>query len=152
MKRIIATFLLLIMSLVAVQPTVAFHYCKGHLASVHMGSDIVSCCGGAKKGTVEMKTAPSPQEEQQIPFLTPKKKPCCVNYLFEVSTDQFSAPQQGTTTEIVSLLLSPALFFVDFTTTWQPSDALRIFQHTYPPGELPKYPADLLALICTFRN
>ncbi|MDR2804966.1 MAG: hypothetical protein LBB85_04890 [Dysgonamonadaceae bacterium] len=127
MKRAISIFLLLIMSLVAAQPTIAFHYCGNHLRSVEIsGSNTqTSCCG---------------------------TKSCCSNYTVQMATDHFQLPQHASSAEIQMLLLKPVLFpLFDNLLTREESNFFLLLQTVFPPGGLVKYNVNLLALICILR-
>ncbi|MCL1937256.1 MAG: hypothetical protein FWF52_02535 [Candidatus Azobacteroides sp.] len=126
MKRLLPILLLLIMSLVAVQPTVAFHYCGKQLRSVGIlrENSPSDCCG---------------------------QKNCCSHYTVKLSTDHFQLPEQ----EIILKNSSPnqaAWFFL----TVQPFEEKewinwRIYQTVFPLGIFAPYQPDLLSWICIFR-
>ncbi|MDR0683320.1 MAG: hypothetical protein LBG15_15990 [Dysgonamonadaceae bacterium] len=130
MKRAISVFLLLIMSLVAAQPTIAFHYCGNHLQSVEINgmNAQTSCCG---------------------------KKSCCSNYTVQMTTDHFQLPQHvAISVEIQTLLLKPVLF-LSFDNPLMREikfNSFLLIQTLFPPGGFVKYNVDLLTLICVFRN
>jgi hypothetical protein len=130
MKRAISISLLLIMSLVAAQPMIAFHYCGNHLQSVEINgmNAQTSCCG---------------------------KKSCCSDYTVQMTTDHFQLPQHvARSVEIQPLLLKPLLFppFDNLLKKEIKFDSFLLIQALFPPGRLVKYNVDLLALICVFRN
>jgi hypothetical protein len=127
---------------VAIQPTLAFHYCGGHLASIKFfGDESKKCACGMEN------------EEQSTPdagFTSPVM-PCCSNNVVKIATDDFQSAQE---TLIINadLLSAPfALLLPSTTSLFGEQDALFTFQHTYPPGGLPKCGTDILALNCVFR-
>jgi hypothetical protein len=126
MKRVLLFFLLSVMSLVAIQPTLAFHYCGGSLHSVGMTDEEPqkSCCG---------------------------KSACCSHYTAKLTTGDFQLPQQDSTigTDLVPNSILHVLF--DTILIERDSTDSLVLQRIFPPGGLAKYNADLLTLVCIFR-
>ncbi|MDR0866125.1 MAG: hypothetical protein LBO74_14505 [Candidatus Symbiothrix sp.] len=126
MKRVVLFFLLSVMSLVAAQPTLAFHYCGGNLRSVGMTDEDPqkSCCG---------------------------KSGCCSHYTVKLTTDDFQTPQQDSTIE-TDLVPNPIWqVSLDVVLIERESTDSLVLQRIFPPGGLATYHADLLTLVCTFR-
>jgi hypothetical protein len=127
MKRAISIFLLLIVSLVAAQPTIAFHYCGNQLKSVEISSleKQTSCCG---------------------------KTNCCSNHLIQITTDRFQLPQQAWSVELPSLLLKPAVFvFFDDLFKKETTNTPLLLQTLFLPGGLIKHNINLHVFLCIFR-
>ena len=59
MKKLLATFLLLVMAMVAAQPVVALHYCGGEFQTLHLYQieDEHVCCHNMEMLPVEHHTA-----------------------------------------------------------------------------------------------
>jgi hypothetical protein len=76
--------------------------------------------------------------------------PCCFNNVVKIATDDFQSAQE-TLTVSANLLSAPFVFLVPQTTPLSEPDALSTLQHTFPPGGLPKYGTDILAMNCVFR-
>jgi hypothetical protein len=126
MKRIISIFMLTILLLTTVQPTLIFHYCGGKFHSVSLvKTESKSCCGGEHKS-------------------------CCFNEILKIATDDFQVQQQDLT-EFAPLVLNPVLFLLsDNLQPSESSDAL-VLQHIFPPGGLAKYGAAIIQMNCVYR-
>ena len=126
MKRLISVFLLSLITITAVQPTVVFHYCKGKLHSVGIvkGGLPPSCCG---------------------------KCNCCSNEIIKITTDDYQI-QQEVLIEAFPLLLKPVLYIITdcFLSGYQSLHS-PLPPPNFPPGGLARHTVDLLTLICIFR-
>jgi hypothetical protein len=133
MKRVISFFLLALVTLIAVQPTLALHFCGGQLRSVAIGQSSKSCCGKAMEN-----------QENTI------SNKCCSTYTIEIETDDFQPSAQQLLIE-TQQLLHPVVFLCDSLLKGSESDTLFSFKHLYPPAGLARYSMDLLTFICIFR-
>jgi hypothetical protein len=128
MKRAMSSFLLLILLLVAFQPTLVFHYCGGELSSVGLvkKESPKSCCGGENKN-------------------------CCSNHSLKIATDDYQVQQQEIT-EIAPQLPVPAFFVSsDHLFSGEAFHSL-VLHRIFPPGGSAGYSgADWLSLICVYR-
>ena len=126
MKRTISFIILISLLLTAVQPSIAFHYCKGKLHSVgFVKKDLPeSCC--AKKQT-----------------------DCCSNKILKVKTDSF--PINQTDTDIQAPAFPQPEFFVVSDDLIFPSGNNLLLQHIFPPGGLARYSAEMRHFICIYR-
>lgn len=147
MKRVVSSFMLAVLLLAAIQPTLAFHFCGGSLSSVGIGEEIKSCCD--EMADVES-TACAEDLEGNMPVLSEPVKSCCSNYSVEFSTDMYQIP--FTTTSFVDLKpdFYPAicLLHVFFNRS---SFALLLLQNLFPPGDTETYTNNLQILNCVFR-
>jgi predicted MPP superfamily phosphohydrolase len=127
MKQVISVFLLTMMSLVAVQPTIAFHYCGNRLQSIEISSlEKPSCCG---------------------------KKNCCSDRIVQITTGHFQAPQQAWSVDLFSFLLKPVLFvFFDDLFEKKDTTVSVLLQTVFPPGGLINRHVNLHIFLCIFRN
>lgn len=126
MKRTISFILLIGLLLTAVQPSIAFHYCKGELHSVgFVKKDLPkSCC---------KKNGPN----------------CCSNKILKVKTDSF--PIHQTDTDIQTPAFLHPLFFVMSGDLIFPCENGLLLQQVFPPGGLARYSAEMRHLICIYR-
>jgi hypothetical protein len=145
MKRAIALFLLLVMTLAAVQPTFALHFCRGELHSVAIGKVQKSCCGKTMENPLKPLSAHA-GNRLYLPVNT-----CCSTYLIELSTDNFRLPGQLSIGDFQQILFSPLVFPENVPLKGRHSGISLSSTHFFPPGGLARYSADLLAVICIFR-
>jgi hypothetical protein len=126
MKRTVSFILLISLLLTAVQPTFAFHYCKGRLHSVSLVKKDLpkSCCE--------------------------KNRPnCCSNKILKVKTDPFSVNQ--TDKSIQTPVIPHSVFFVASNDLICSCENDLLLQQVFPPGGLARYGAELRLLICIYR-
>lgn len=145
MKKAIALFLLSIMTLTALQPTVAMHFCGGNLRSVTIGKIPQTCC----QATIEnrIKTSQTNTEKRIYqPINT-----CCATYMVELSTDNFQSPVQQSAIDFQQHTFNPVLFSIDILLKGAGSVVSSSSMHLFPPDGLARYCADLLTVICIFR-
>jgi hypothetical protein len=146
MKRTIAIVLLCVAALIAVQPTLAFHYCSGGLSSVRLFSDRtdVCCCGGHEAEELTANHLPDAPCELALPV-----ESCCSNRVLTLSTDDFQ------TTQALASGVHPGwalpVFFVSQLISLKTPDASSILPFNFPPGGLAKSGTDVLALNCILR-
>jgi hypothetical protein len=144
MKRIVSIVMLFLMAVSAVQPTVAFHFCKGTFVSVGLGGGDGCCCGKAAADS------PCGSEEPPLPGnrISEPYSSCCSDYPVELSTDDFqvSASEYAASggAAIVPLFL-PA----DELPGYAGRDDARMIRYLSPPGGVARSGMDILALICT---
>jgi hypothetical protein len=114
------------MFLTAVQPSIAFHYCKGELHSVSfVKKDLPkSCCEKNRPG-------------------------CCSNKFLQIKTDSFSIHQTDTDIQAPPFP-QPVFFAVSDDLIFPCKDNLSL-QQVFPPGGLARYSAELRHLICIYR-
>jgi hypothetical protein len=149
MKRIISTGLLWVMVLVAVQPTLAIHFCgeSFRIITFDEAGENLCCCmkeAGDSGCFHDMRSVP------EDGVLAEPVQSCCFDYVTEWSTDDFRSAPDGFSSETASVF-SPCLFTAD---TWDGYPARKpasAIQSVFPPGGFAKYGADLLAFICIFR-
>jgi hypothetical protein len=126
MKRTISFIILVSLLLTAVQPSIAFHYCKGELHSVgFIKKDLPkSCCAN-------------------------KHTNCCSDKVLTVKTDTFSLHSTGT--EIQLPAIAHPVFFAANDDWFFPCDNNLLLQQVFPPGGLARYRAEMRHLICIYR-
>ena len=141
MKRIIATGMLGIMLLSAVQPTLAFHFCGGALASVGLAGAGGCCCRKATEGAACAAASADGVSEPA--------ESCCSDYVTTLSTGDCrtvsgeSAGQKLPDFASVCCLL-PVRPVCGH-------GGARMIQHLSPPGGLALSGIDRLAFICILR-
>jgi hypothetical protein len=145
MKKAIASFLLLIMMLTALQPTLALHFCGGDLRSVAIGKMQKSCC----ETTMEKPLNPLSAHAENR-FYQPLNT-CCSTYTIEVSTDNFQSPNRQLTNDFQQWVFNPVLFSAGILLKGIDSLISLSSIHLFPPGGLARNGVDLLAVICIFR-
>jgi hypothetical protein len=143
MKKVIALFLLFMMTLVAVQPTLALHFCGGRLKSVAIGSIQKPCCGEASENPIKTRNA---ENRLQQPINT-----CCSSSLIELSTDNYPPSEQQSIIDFQQQTFYPALFLYNFPLKGSYLNNSLINKYFCPPGGLARYSVDLLTVICIFR-
>jgi hypothetical protein len=126
MKRTISLILLIGLLLTTVQPTFAFHYCKGRLHSVSLVKKDLpkSCC---------RKNCPN----------------CCSNKIIKVQTDSFLIHQTDTDIQTPACL-HPAFFAVSDDLIFPRGNNI-LLQQAFPPGGLAQHSAEIRHLICIYR-
>ena len=147
MKRVVSSFMLAVLLLAAIEPTLAFHFCGGSFSSVGIGKEIKSCC----EGMADVESAAYAEDrEGSAPVLSEPVKRCCSNYSVEFSTDKYQIP--FITASFVDLKADfyPAicLFHVVFNGG---NFALPLLQNLFPPGNTKICAANLHILHCVFR-
>jgi hypothetical protein len=138
MKRAISFFLLMLVMLIAVQPSLALHFCRGQLRSVAIGQSSKSCCGKAMEMEME-------NQENAI------SNKCCSTYTIKIATDDFQPSAQQSIIEIQQQIQHPVLFLCESLLKGNEPGASLSFKHFFPPGGLARYSVDLLTSICIFR-
>jgi hypothetical protein len=138
MKRIVSTFLLIIMSFVSIQTTWDWHYCGDILRSVTLADGNSACCCSNGNETEKNDSSDLPQVN----------KLCCSDYLIDVATDNFDLSHFviGTVQHV-----SKSFFLCAYPLKFYEQRAFSVSQYVFPPGRSVEYSADLLTLICIFR-
>jgi hypothetical protein len=144
MKKAIAFFLLSIMTLTALQPTVALHFCGDNLRSVAIGKIQKTCCESSIKNVT--KSSPVKAENR----ISPPMNTCCSTYMIELSTDNFQTPVQQSIVDFQQPTFNPVLFPIDIPLKETDSTSSS-FLRRFPPGGLARYCVDRLTMICIFR-
>jgi len=126
MKRTMSFILLMSLLLTAVQPTIAFHYCKGELHSMgFVKKDLPkSCCEKNHSN-------------------------CCSNKILKVQTDQFPIHQTAINIQ-ASVDIHPLFFAID-DDLFNPYKNSLLLPQGFPPGNLARHSAALRHLICVYR-
>ncbi|MDR2388226.1 MAG: hypothetical protein LBD89_00355 [Tannerellaceae bacterium] len=141
MKRILSLVLICLLSATALQPVVAFHFCRGRLLSVGIGGPGASCCGGAMAET----------GDEGASALGTFATPCCSEFSLEIATDTFRLP-------VSFVLPAPDMPgggwpFGGLCCPLPGGDGALTF--IFPPIPLPGHPTSLsagfLALLCVRR-
>jgi hypothetical protein len=145
MKKAIALFLFAIMTLTALQPTLALHFCGGSLRSVAIGNVQKSCCETAIEKPINPLSTHAENRLYQ-PINT-----CCSTYTVELSTDNFQSPAQQSTIDFQSLTFHSILFSINTLLKGINSPVSLSFGRQFPPGGLACNTVDLLTVICIFR-
>ncbi|MDR2683000.1 MAG: hypothetical protein LBB64_03910 [Dysgonamonadaceae bacterium] len=145
MKKAIALFLLAIMTLTALQPSLALHFCGGNLRSVAIGKMQKSCCETAMEKPIN----PLPAHAENR-FYQPINT-CCSTYTIELSTDNFQSPVQQSITDLQSFTFHSILFPVNALLEGIDSPISLTPKRLFPPGGLARNTIDLLTIICIFR-
>jgi hypothetical protein len=143
MKKVLASFLLLITTLTAIQPTLALHFCGGRLQSVAIGNRHKNCCGDV----MEIRNKAFPADTKNT--LSQSGNTCCATYTVEIATDNFQSPHRQAAIEN-AMNLNPLLFACEISTSKFHSDILLYPEHFFPPGGLARYSVDLLTFVCIF--
>jgi hypothetical protein len=126
MKRALAFILLISLLQATVQPTFAFHYCKGRLHSV----------------SLVKRDLPKPCCEKNRPG-------CCSDNLLTIKTDSFSIPQ--TDTDIQAPAFPQTVFLAVNDDLILPCINNLLLQQVFPPGGLARYSAEVRHLFCIYR-
>ncbi|MDR1102390.1 MAG: hypothetical protein LBL42_01410 [Tannerella sp.] len=142
MKQTIATVMVLWMTLSAIQPALAFHFCGGALVSVGLADAERCCCG---KETGDDTDCATPDDGIAGPV-----ESCCSNYTVELSTDEFRTTPAACCGEKTPATAPVALPAVRLSGCDVWNDA-SLIQHLSPPGLPVAGATDLLARICTLR-
>ena len=124
MKRLFSIFLLMIMLLAAMQPTLVFHYCGKSLRSVGLEQTQTNhCCSGS----------------------------CCSDYKVTIATDDFQTARQESV-DFRPLTCSPVLVVLsDFVWQWREIFTPLISPFVFPPGGFARCGVNWLTFICIFR-
>lgn len=126
MKRAISFILLISLLQATVQPTFAFHYCKGELLSVNfVKKDLPkSCCEKNRPG-------------------------CCSDKFLKIKTDSFPIYRADANIQAPAFL-QPVFFAVNNDLILSCEDNL-LLQQVFPPGGLARYSAEVRHLFCIYR-
>lgn len=125
MKRAIVFITLTSLLLTAIQPSIAFHYCKGELYSVSfVKKDLPeSCCEKNSPG-------------------------CCSDEVLQIKTDSFSIHRTDNGMQAPAFL--QAVFFAVRDVLILSCENL-LLQHVFPPGGLARYCVAVRHLFCIYR-
>jgi hypothetical protein len=136
MKRIISILLLVVLTVMAIEPTLAIHFCGGSIHSVGMVKAVKTCCGGMA-------------DDDWRTVVAEPAGHCCSDYTLELSTDDFRLPATAKTVSFHDISLMPAvLHFLPFHREYEPP--VLISQTVFPPGAT-LHASATLALICIWR-
>lgn len=142
MKRFIAYFLMVLMLLINVQPTLAMHFCGGKLASISLYQESSSCsvCGIQHQDSKE-----------NLQF---HAKSCCADKSVQLTTDNFS--QKSSLIELIGfhqlghnfVMPIPHLIF-----DWNKNRDISLseLQRDFPPQGLSRNSYSLIDFICIYR-
>jgi hypothetical protein len=140
MKRALAILLLFVSAMTAAQPTLAFHFCRGSLYAVGIGSAGRMCCAGA------MNDAPDASDAEAATLSGPS---CCTGYTLEISTD--ACRPHGASPVAVPTDLFPVSFLPSSPVEACDLPARRLLA-VFPPGISPRYASERLAWMCVRRE
>jgi hypothetical protein len=138
MKRVISIALLLLMTAVSVQPTLALHFCGGKFHSLRLNGNDANCCPH-----VEADRA-LPQNNRHPLFNATNI--CCADYVIDASTDDFQ--QQEITVHVISPSLSA--FLPADEGVLRSADNLPLCRYIFPPDHRLAHSADLFVQFCIF--
>jgi hypothetical protein len=151
MKRSVAVFLLWMMALVAVQPTLAFHFCGENLYAIGFTAARENrCCCMAEADETGCSAPEQPLSGDGGSVVSEPVESCCSNYIVALSTDDFQAPSGEFAIGEVSVV-PPVCYFSGEISGISGRDGLPITQSVFPPGSFVKCHVDLLAFICVFK-
>jgi hypothetical protein len=127
------------MAFASIQTTWALHYCGDILRSITLtDGNQICCCGDKNEENIAHHSSDSPQIS----------KSCCSYYFVDIATDSFDM-----TDFVVATIQQVSNLFLlhDNSLTINVLENFSVLQYVFPPGDIAKYNADLLTLICIFR-
>ena len=159
MKKLLATFLLFVMAMVAAQPVVALHYCGGEFQTLHLYQieDEHACCHNMEMTPVEHHTACCAVTSEGGVTLTniideTYEDGCCKTEITELGAEVFQS-SQGINFSRVLLPATGLLFLFNMVeTVEQPLFNNNNLKNTFPPeGRFLADVENLLSYICILR-
>jgi len=148
MKQAISIFLTVLVLLMVVQPTLAFHYCGDTLRYVKVLAEVPvnSCCSGAGE-YANMHVEEGAANEY---LFLEHAKGCCSSYIIEMSTDDFKLQQESKIDRGFVAVDHPLVLNFLSSVLDSSIDPAAINLQRFSPGDTFHERRELLSLICTF--
>lgn len=141
MKKLLSIFMLSIMLIVGIGPTLGMHFCGKKLHSVEVLSpqNKKSCC---------TKTTDSAQTNNESEIA---HKDCCETHKVQIATDTYQLQERVLNIAPLVGLLQPDWFTTNYRLLLVERDTTTIAKAYFPPDGFDVKDADVLSFICILR-